>query len=83
MHLFRKLKSDKHRRCPFINEGIKEKMAKGDHAHKIARETGALEDWLYYRDYRNDTVKRVLREAEKEYVQTEVKRIRVLVNGGR
>ena len=41
--------------------------------HKIARETGALVDWQYYRDCRND-VKRVLREAEKEYVQNEVKK---------
>ncbi|CAH3015487.1 unnamed protein product, partial [Porites evermanni] len=63
----------KHRRCPFINEEIKEKMAKRDQAHKIARETGALVDWQYYRDCRND-VKRVLREAEKEYVQNEVKK---------
>ena len=31
-----------------------------------------LVDWQYYRDCRND-VKRVLREAEKEYVQNEVK----------
>ena len=31
-----------HRRCLFINEEIKEKMAKRDQAHKIARETGAL-----------------------------------------
>ena len=29
--------------------------------------------WQYYRDCRND-VKRVLREAEKEYVQNEVKK---------
>ena len=29
-------------------------------------------DWQYYQDCRND-VKRVLREAEKEYVQNEVK----------
>ena len=50
----------KRRRCPFINEEIKEKMAKRDQAHKIARETGALVDWQYYRDCRND-VKRVLR----------------------
>ena len=63
----------KHRRCPFINEEIKEKMAKRDQAHRIARETGALVDWQYYRDCRND-VKRVLREAEKEYVQNEVKK---------
>ena len=28
----------KHRRCPFVNEEIKEKMAKRDQAHKIARE---------------------------------------------
>ncbi|XP_068737945.1 uncharacterized protein [Montipora capricornis] len=62
----------KHRRCPFINEEIKEKMAKRDQAHKIARETGALVDWQYYRDCRND-VKTVLREAEKEYVQNEIK----------
>ena len=48
-------------------------MAKRDQAHKIARETGALVDWQYYRDCRND-VKRVLREAEKEYVQNEVKK---------
>ena len=61
-----------HRRCLFINEEIKEKMAKRDQAHKTARETGALVDWQYYRDCRND-VKRVLREAEKEYVQNEVK----------
>ena len=52
----------KDQRCPFINEEIKEKMAKRDQAHKIGRETGALVDWQYYRDYRND-VKRVLREA--------------------
>ena len=63
----------KHRRCPFINEEIKEKMAKRDQAHKIAREKGALVDCQYYRDLRND-VKRVLREAEKEYVQNEVKK---------
>ena len=63
----------KHRRCPFINEEIKEKMAKRDQAHKIARETGALVDWQYYRDCRND-VKTVLREAEKEYVQNEIKK---------
>ena len=48
----------KHRRCSFINEEIKEKMAKREQAHKIARETGALVDWQYYRDCRND-VKRV------------------------
>ena len=36
----------KHRRCPFINEEIKEKMAKRDQAHKIARETGARCSWL-------------------------------------
>ena len=48
-------------------------MAKRDQAHKIAQETGALVDWQYYRDCRND-VKRVLREAEKEYVQNEVKK---------
>ena len=59
----------KHRRCPFINEEIKEKMAKRDQAHKIARETGAPVDW----HCRND-VKRVLREAEMEYVQNEVKK---------
>ena len=46
-------------------------MAKRDQAHKIARETGA--DWQYYRDCLND-VKRVLREAEKDYVQNEVKK---------
>ena len=46
-------------------------MAKRDQAHKIARETGA--DWQYYRDCLND-VKRVLLEAEKEYVQNEVKK---------
>ena len=63
----------KHRRCPFINEEIKEKMAKREQAHKIARETGALVDWQYYRDCRND-VKWVLREPEKEYVQNEVKK---------
>ena len=57
-------------------------MAKRDQAHKIAQETGALVDWQYYRDCRKD-VKRVLREAEKEYVQNEVQRIRALVNGGR
>ena len=48
-------------------------MAKRHQAHKIARETGALVDWQYYRDCRND-VKRVLREADKEYVQNEVKK---------
>ena len=48
-------------------------MAKRHQAHKIARETGALVDWQYYRDFRND-VKRVLREAQKEYVQNEVKK---------
>ena len=63
----------KHQRCPFINEEIKDKMAKRDQAHKIAWETGALVDWQYYRDSRND-VKRVLREAEKEYVQNKVKK---------
>ena len=63
----------KHRRCPFINEEIKEKMAKRDQAHKIARETGSLVDWQYYRDCRND-VKTVLREVEKEYVQNEIKK---------
>ena len=63
----------KHRRCPFVNEEIKEKMAKREQAHKIARETGALVDWQYYQDCRND-IKRVLREAEKEYVQNEVKK---------
>ena len=62
-----------HRRCLFINEEIKEKMAKRDQAHKIARETGALVDWQYYWDCCTD-VKRVLREAEKEYVQNEVKK---------
>ena len=62
----------KHRRCPFINEEIQEKMPKRDQAHKIARGTVALVHWQYYRDCRND-VKRVLREAEKEYVQNEVK----------
>ena len=61
-----------HRRCLFINEEIKEKMTKRDQAHKIARETGALVDWQYYWDCCTD-VKRVLREAEKEYVQNEVK----------
>ena len=40
---------------------------------KFARETSALVDWEYYRDCRND-VKRVLREAEKESVQNEVKK---------
>ena len=35
----------KHRRCPFINEEIKKKMAKRDQAHKIARETGVFVDW--------------------------------------
>ena len=54
----------KHRRCPFINEEIKEKMAKRDQAYKTARETGALVDWHYYRNCRN-YVKRLLREAEK------------------
>ena len=63
----------KHRRFPFINEEIKEKMPKRDQAHRIARETVALVHWQYYRDCRND-VKRVLREAEKEYVQNEVKK---------
>ena len=63
----------KHRRCPFINEEIKEKMAKRDQAHKITRETSALVDWQYYQHCRND-VKRVLREAEKEFVQNEVKK---------
>ena len=63
----------KHRRCLFINEEINEKMAKRDQAHKIAPETGALVDWKYYRDCRND-VKTVLREAEKEYVQNEIKK---------
>ena len=29
-------------------------MAKRDQAHKVARETDALVDWQYYRDYRND-----------------------------
>ena len=48
-------------------------MAKRHQAHKIVRETGALVDWQYYRDCRND-VKRVLREADKEYVQNEVKK---------
>ena len=43
-------------------------MAKRHQAHKIARETGALVDWQYY------DVKRVLREAQKEYVQNEVKK---------
>ena len=62
-----------HRRCLFINEEIKEKMAKRDQAHKTARETCALVDWQYYWDCCND-VKRVLREAEKEYVQNEVKK---------
>ena len=38
-----------HRRCPFINEEINEKMAKRDQAHKIARETGAPLDWQYDR----------------------------------
>ena len=51
-----------------INEEIKEKMAKRDQAHEIARETGALVDWQCYRDCRND-FKRVLREVEKEYQQ--------------
>ena len=48
-------------------------MAKRHQAHKIVRETGALVDWQYYWDCRND-VKRVLREADKEYVQNEVKK---------
>ena len=48
-------------------------MAKRDRAHNIVRETGALVDWQYYRHCRND-VKRVLREAENEYVQNEVKK---------
>ena len=61
----------KHGRCPFINEEIKDKMAKRDQAHKIAREMGALVDWQYYRDCCND-VKRVLHE--KEYFQNEVKK---------
>ena len=63
----------KHRRCAFINEEIAEKMAKRNQAHKIVREKGALVDCQYYRDLRNK-VKRVLREAEKEYVQNEVKK---------
>ena len=50
----------------------KRKWQKEIKHNKIARETGALVDWQYYRDCRND-VKRVLREAEKEYVQNEVK----------
>ena len=61
----------KHGRCLFINEEIKDKMAKRDQAHKIAREMGALVDWQYYRDCCND-VKRVLHE--KEYFQNEVKK---------
>ena len=63
----------KHRRCPFINEEIKEKIAKRDQANKIARETGALVDWQCYRDFRND-FSRVLREVEKGYAQNEVKK---------
>ena len=62
-----------HRRCPFINEEIKGKMAKRDQSHKVSRETGALVDWQYYQDCRND-VKRVLCNAEKEYVQNKVKK---------
>ena len=48
-------------------------MAIRDQAHKISQETGVLVDWKYYRYCRND-VKRVLREAEKRYVQNEVKK---------
>ena len=65
-----------------LNEYLKAFNTNRDHANKIARETGALVDWQYYRDCRND-VKRVLREAEKEYVQNGIKRIRALVNSGR
>ena len=63
----------RHPRCPFLDEEIKEEIAKRDQAHEIAQETGALVDWQYYLDCRNN-VKRVLREAEKDYVQNEVKK---------
>ena len=63
----------RHPRCPFLNEEIKEEIAKRDQAHEIAQERGALVDWQYYLDFRNN-VKRVLREAEKDYVQNEVKK---------
>ena len=53
-------------------------MAKRDQAHKIAQETGALVDLQYYRDCRND-VKRVLREAEKEYGSSQREQTRVVV----
>ena len=62
-----------HRRCLFINERSKRKWQKQIKLIKFARETSALVDWEYYRNCRND-VKRVLREAEKEYVQNEVKK---------
>ena len=71
----------KHRRCPFINEEIQEKMPKGNQAHKIARGTVSLVHWQYYRDCRND-VKRVLREVEKEVKknQTSSERWKVIRN---
>ena len=63
----------RHPKYPFVNEEIKEDITKRDQAHEIAQETGALVDWQYYLDCRNN-VKRVLREAEKDYVQNEVKK---------
>ena len=72
----------KHRRCPFIYEEIKEKMAKRDQAHKIARETGALVDWQYC----IGTVVMTLRgyfAKRRSMSRMRLKRIRVLVNSGR
>ncbi|XP_068680135.1 uncharacterized protein [Montipora foliosa] len=62
----------RYRQCPFMNQEIKHQMRIRDKLHKIARVTKLPVDWNNFYLQRNE-VKNMLRNAEKAYVQGEIR----------
>ena len=61
----------RYRKCPFLNDEIKQLMKNRDKLHKLAWQTRVESDWKKFRMGR-ESVKRKLREAERIYVQNEI-----------
>ena len=58
----------RYRQYQFLNQEIKELMKSKIKLHKLARQTRMQSDWEKFRTCRQ-TVKRKLREVEREYMQ--------------
>ena len=61
----------KHRSIPFMNEDIKEQIFIRNNLHKIACQTGSVEDWNGFKQQRCK-VKLALKTAEVEYYNEQI-----------